>query len=385
MVGAFAFPALLPTLSSEWSLSQTQAGWINGIYFAGYTVAVPILTSLTDRIDGRRVYLFGAGVAALAAAGFATTADGFWTAVAFRSLGGLGLAGTFLPGLKALVDRVGPGWQPRAVTYYTATFGLGTSLSFFVAGGLGRLVGWRWAFAASSVCAVLALLLVATLTPARMAYRRQERSLLDFRPVLRNRRALCYILAYAAHTWELFAFRSWAVAFLAYSRNLFAGGGWGWSPSAVAGLAALVASAANVTGGELSLRLGRHRVLTAVMLGSALFGSLLGFAAALPYPIVALLSIVYGFLVLGDSSALHMGTVMSTPPEERGATMALQSLIGFSAAFASPLAVGAVLDATGGGTTSVSWGLAFVTMAAVSALGPIAVHFARERGEGRLS
>jgi len=39
---------------------QFRGGLIGGIYFAGYMVAVPVLTSLTDRIDSRRVYLWRA-------------------------------------------------------------------------------------------------------------------------------------------------------------------------------------------------------------------------------------------------------------------------------------------------------------------------------------
>lgn len=43
MIGIFAFPALLPEFITLWDLTNTQAGWISGIYFAGYTVSVPVL------------------------------------------------------------------------------------------------------------------------------------------------------------------------------------------------------------------------------------------------------------------------------------------------------------------------------------------------------
>jgi hypothetical protein len=39
--------------------------------------------------------------------------------------------------------------------------------------------------------------------------------LLDFRPVLRNRAALGYILGYGAHCFELYGMRTWIVAFWA--------------------------------------------------------------------------------------------------------------------------------------------------------------------------
>jgi hypothetical protein len=41
-------------------------------------------------------------------------------------------------------------------------------------------------------------------------------ALFDFRPVLRNRSAMAYALAYCAHTWEMNSLRGWAVAFLTY-------------------------------------------------------------------------------------------------------------------------------------------------------------------------
>ena len=64
MAGVFAFPALLPVFFAEWRLSNTEAGWIAGIYFGAYAVSVPVLVALTDRIDARVVYIGGAVLAA---------------------------------------------------------------------------------------------------------------------------------------------------------------------------------------------------------------------------------------------------------------------------------------------------------------------------------
>jgi len=38
---------------------------------------------------------------------------GIWTALLFRGLWGIGLAGTFIPGLKALIERLDVGFLPR--------------------------------------------------------------------------------------------------------------------------------------------------------------------------------------------------------------------------------------------------------------------------------
>ena len=57
MLGFSSFSALLPEFQRDWGLSNTEAGWISGIFYGGYVVAVPFLVGSTDRIDPRRIYL----------------------------------------------------------------------------------------------------------------------------------------------------------------------------------------------------------------------------------------------------------------------------------------------------------------------------------------
>ena len=372
MVPVFSFPALIPIFFQEWGIDNTAAGWINGVFFGGYTAAVAVLASLTDRVDPRRIYMLSAGLTSLAAMGFALLANGFWTALLFRTLGGIGLAGTYIPGLKALVDRLEGKRQARAISFYTATFGMGTALSFFATGVFAEFFGWRRAFALAGVLTLLPMILAgATLRPRPpQGDEKPDTHLLDFRPVLRNRRAMAYILAYASHMWELFATRSWMVAFLAFSLGLQSTGRSLWTPTTIAAISNLLAMWASITGAELALRFGRKKILALIMMGSALFGCLIGFTASLPYPVVALLCILYCLFVQGDSAALHTGTVQAAAIELRGATLAAQSLIGFFIASVSPLAAGLVLDHTGGGQTVLSWGVAFISIGFPVFLGP---------------
>src|SRR5215470_6788848 len=193
-IGAFSVAALLPTLIPAWSLSNTEAGWISGIYYAAYTVAVPFLSSLTDRVDPKRVYLGAVALTALAFAGFAWVATGFWSALAFRALMGAGWAGSYMPGLKALSDQTEGPQQSRAVAAHAAAVGVSGALSFGVAGAGNTGFGWRWALGPGAIGAVLAFLLVLVGLPSRRlkAATGSRSRLLDFRPVLRNRSALAY-------------------------------------------------------------------------------------------------------------------------------------------------------------------------------------------------
>jgi MFS family permease len=373
MVGVFSFPALLPTFVAEWSLSNTEAGWISGVVFAGYTVAVPVLTALTDRIDAKRVYLAGALVAALSGLGFAVAAQGFWSALAWRALAGIGLAGTYMPGLKALVDRVPGTNQARWISFYTASFSLGTSGSFLVTGWAADTLGWRVAFGLGGGAALLAAILVlATLRPVRPEPPAEPSHPFDFAPVLRNRAAMGYVLGYATHVWELFGARSWMVAFLAWVLATQPGAA-GPSPTSIATISALLAMVTSIGGADLAARYDRRRVCAWAMLASAGLAAVLGFCGGLPYGVVAGLMLLYSMLIQIDSAALTTGAVQAAEPARRGATIAIHSLLGFGAGFVGPLAFGMVLDAAGGGDTTLAWGLAFASLGAVAALGPLAL------------
>ena len=273
------------------------------------------------------------------------------------------------------MDRLDGSAQARAVAYYTANFSMGLSLSFFASGRLEALWGWRWAFMVAAAGTLLALPLAAVvlrpLPPAPV--KKHTEFFLDFRPILRNRTAMAYILAYTTHMWELFAFRSWFVAFLAFSLSLDTSGADHWQPSSVAAFSGLVAMWANIAGSEMALRYGRLKVLTLIMAGSAIFGCFLGFTAGWSYTVVSILCIFYCLFVQGDSGTLHTGVVQAADPRRRGATMAFQSLIGFASASISPLVVGMFLDLTGGGRTVESWGLSFISMAGMVALGPVII------------
>lgn len=375
MLGVFAFPALLPHFLPLWKLTNGQAGWINGIYFVGYTLSVPLLTSLTDRKDARWIYLFCCLLGIIANLGFAFFATGFWTALLFRALSGLGLAGTFIPGLKALIDRLEPRAHPRAISFYTACFGLGMSLSFFAAGEMFALLNWQAAFLLASFGSALALLLAYwALRPLPVVDAGEKTSLLqviNFGPVWRNRPARAYILTYMCHMWEMFAARSWLVAFLTYSLSLRQDNIEVMAPTTVMAIAGIGGMLASIVGGELAAKYGRRKIVTIVMSISCFLAVSIGFAAALPYWAVVLLCILYTLFFQGDSAAIHAGVITSADPARRGATMALQSLGGFAAASLGSVFAGMLLDASGGGNSIFSWGLTFASLGLIASLAPL--------------
>jgi MFS family permease len=66
---------------------------------------------------------------------------------------------------------------------------------------------------------------------------------------------------------------------------------------------------------------------------------------------------------MSDSAALTAGVVAAAAPHQRGATMALHSLLGFGAGFVAPVIFGVVLDLLGGEVSGLAWGGAFASLA----------------------
>ena len=372
-IGAFGVAALLPTLITAWSLSNTEAGWISGIYYAAYTVVVPLLSSLTDRVDPKRVYLGSVALTAVAFAGFAWVATGFWSALMFRALMGAGWAGSYMPGLKALSDLTEGPQQSRAVAAHAAAVGVSGALSFGIAGAVNAWLGWQWALVPGALGAALAFVLVLVGVPARplRTVPGPRGALLDFRPIFRNRSALAYSVAYCVHTWEMSALRGWVVAFLTFVAAQRSGTWTPLAPATVASVMGLIGVWASVWGNELAIRFGRRRFILGTMLTSAALAAVIGFSAALPYAAAAGLVLLYALLIWSDSSSLTAGSAGSAEPGRRRATLAVHSTLGYAGGFLGPLALGATLDLLGGASV-MGWGVAFGHVTVALLLGALA-------------
>ena len=375
MLGTSAVPATLPTLMAEWGLSPAEAGWLSGSYFLGYAVAVPVLVSLTDRVDPRTIFALSCTIGVIANAGIASFAHGLASATAFWILAGVSLAGIYMPGLRIITERVAPAFRLRAVPYYTASFGIGIAASFFVAGWFSHGLGWRAAFLVGAVgcLASIACLALGTMRTATAVGKRTGSGAFDLRGVLKNTAAMRYIVAYGGHCWELFALRAWLVAFLLFAWKRTTTDDPGQALTSWSSIVALAGVPASILGAEAALRFGRRSLIGTISIISiaiALATAWLGAHAFLPA--VAALAL-YSVLILGKSGAITAGLVDAANPETQGSTLALHSLAGFSAAALSPIAVGITLGLTGGNASSVAWLAAFSVMTAGSALAALAI------------
>ncbi len=369
-IGAYFWPALLPGLTERWGLTYTEAGWVTAVFYGAYMVSVPVLVTLTDRVDPRRIYLLGVGLTIAGHLYFGLAAEGFWSAMAGRALAGVGWAGTYMTGLKLLADRVDEKMMSRAVAAHAAGIGVAGALSFATGDLIAYLAGWQWAFLAASASAALAWSMVAIAVPGRRvasAPAKDGGKLFDFRPVFRNRSAMAYALAYCVHTLEMNALRGWAVAFLAYVAASTGMSGSLIAPTLIATSLALLGTVASIGGNEAAIRFGRRKLIHTAMAGSIVIAASLAIVGTTSYAVAATLLMMYGAVVWLDSSSLTAGAAGTAEPSRRGATLAVHSTLGYAGGFVGPLAIGWVLDFCGG-MSPAAWMAAFLMIASLMLL-----------------
>src|SRR5882724_275687 len=388
-IGAFFWPALLPQLSATWKLSNSEAGWITAAFYGAYILGVPILVTLTDRIDPKIIYLTGVGLTIIGHGLFGVAVDGFWSAMLARALAGIGWAGTYMTGLKLLADRVDARLMSRATAGHAASIGISGALSFACADFIAGLAGWRAPFYVAAVSAAIAWLIIYASVPwsARAAPSAREGAkagaksgaLFDFRPVLRNRSAMAYAIVYSIHTLEMSALRGWGVAYLVFVAGASGATAHLLSPSATLTVLGLTGTLTSLIGNEAAVWFGRRRLIFGALTASALCAALLGLAGPSSYLIAAVLLLVYGPTVWLDSSSLTAGTAGTADPARRGATLAVHSMLGYIGGFVGPLAVGWILD-VGGGMSATTWAAAFGLIAALSLVALAVLQFMQPRG-----
>ena len=170
------------------------------------------------------------------------------------------------------------------------------------------------------------------------------------------------------------ALRAWVVTFRGPSRSRASGGGATTllAPAAIATVLSLAGVWASVSGNEVARRIGRRRFIICVMLASMAVAGVIGFTVRRFLRAGGRAVHPLRLADLGGPSSLTAGTVGSALPGQRGATMAVHSTLGYAGGFVGPLVMGAILDLAGG-ESAFAWGVALAHIAAVMALGLLAM------------
>jgi MFS family permease len=357
-------------LQEEWRLSNLQSGLIASAFFLGYMLAVPLATALTDRVDARKVYLVGGLSATLGLLGMAFFAFNFWTALIFMAINGAGLAGTYMPGLKILSDRIQTGELTRHIAFYTAFFGIGTGFSYLCSGWILSALDWHYVFGIIALGPFSAFLIVLLLIPplqhekwkGPINIRMHDIFPVDkWKLVLQDKNASGFIFGYTVHSLELFASRSWLVAFFAFCTAV-TGETFFLAATTLAGIVNFFGVPSSILGNEIALRIGRQKWICIVMLTSAVLGIALACSTGQSWWLIFALAVGHAIFIMADSSTLTAGLVISAKENIKGAAMGLHSLMGFGGGLLGPAIFGFMLDISGSRESQSSWIWAYASV-----------------------
>jgi MFS family permease len=312
-------------------------------------------------------------------------ANDFFSGCMCMAVSGAGLAATYMPGLKILSDRLTQGEITRHISFYTAFFGVGTGSSYVVSGWILDLGDWhlvyQWVALGPTISLVIVYFWIRPMH-VRHWYDSIQINWKDVFPIakwqqiLEDRNASGYILGYTFHSLELFASRSWLVAFFILSTQL-SGVEFFLAATTLAGVINFFGVPASILGNELALKIGRQKWICIVMITSAIFGVALAYSMGHASWLILALAIGHAIFIMADSATLTAGLVTSANPKMKGAAMGLHSLMGFGGGLLGPAIFGFVLDLSGSQTDRISWIWAY---ASIVIWGVLFVIYERRKG-----
>lgn len=324
----FSATAVVPDLIVAWNLSQGQAAWLTNAVQIGFVLGA-LAASLVNLPDIMPLTRLIAGAALLAAIANAALLlePGLPGAVAARFVTGVALAGLYPPAMKLMATWFIRG-RGLAMGFLIAGLTLGSSMPHLLR-ALGGGFDWRMVVLASTLATIVSALIFGLLVrEGPYAFGRATFDPRQSLAVLRDRPVLLANLGYFGHMWELYAMWAWFLAFA------MAAGQGGVAPFGSPSMFAFIVVASGVVGcvlgGVLSDRIGRCLTTAGMMAVSGACAVLIGFAFTGPAWLLALVAVIWGIAIIGDSAQFSAAVTELADPRLVGTALTLQVSIGFA-------------------------------------------------------
>ena len=390
--------------AAQWSLNGTWQGLVNSAALAGSLVGSLVLGRTADRIGRRTIFQFSILWYAVFTA-LTATAWGPWSVMTFRFLAGLGLGGMLVVDPSMLAEYLPPQRRGRFLVlldfFWPIGLLLATGLSYLFLAQIGGANAWRWLFLAASFPAFMAFVVRLSLpeSPYFLARRGRTREAAEVLEEISGtevepdhltvtaeeaRSAPRELASGGLRRTTAMMIGVWVALNISYY-GLFL-----WLPFVLQAqkefsidvyLLLTLSALSQFPGYAASIwlveRIGRRPTLTAFLL----LGGISAYAFAVADSAAVYVGALFfvGFFNLGAWGAVYPYTSELFPTRLRSTAFGMLEGVGKAAAISGPYIFGALKDATGGTT----WSLTFVAL--VMAAGAAVTLFGRETRGQRLA
>lgn len=369
----FSATAIVPDLIVDWGMSVSQSAWLTNAVQLGFVVGAlgASLVNLPDIVRMNRLMTVAALIAALANAALLVT--GPTGAIVARFVTGIALAGVYPPALKLMATWFVKG-RGLALGFLIGALTLGSSMPHLIR-AVTAGIDWRLVVLGTSAAAVgAAVLFAVALREGPFAFGRATFDPRKSLAVFTDRPLFLANLGYFGHMWELYAMWAWFLAFGIAAQDGMTGFPFG-SASMLSFIVVASGAVGCVLGGWVSDRIGRCLTCAGMMIVSAGCAAGIGFVFDGPPWLLALVAIVWGITVIGDSAQFSAAVTELADQSFVGTALALQMGIGFALTVVAIWAMPILADWIGG------WQWAFLFLVPGPVIGAVAMLVLRRRPE----